>query len=115
MATEIAEGGQATLDAIARLQDASLPLEDRYDASFTDHDPGEGQPGGPGGLTWWWEQFGKSFIDIERDVIETIATPTRMTQDAYGDEARLRVRRVLAAGEQAPARLRCRESVGDRP
>ena len=50
VATEIAEGGQATLDAIARLQDASLPLEDRYDSSFTDHDPGEGQPAGPGGL-----------------------------------------------------------------
>lgn len=78
MATEIAEGGQATVDAVARLVDASLPLEDRYDVSFTDHDPGEGQPAGPGGLAWWWEQFGKSFTDINRDVIETIATPTRL-------------------------------------
>ena len=78
MATEIAEGGQATLDAVARLQDASLPLEDRYDGNFTDHDPGEGQPAGPGGLSWWWEQFGRSFTNIERDVIETIATPTRL-------------------------------------
>jgi len=72
--TETTEGGQASLDAFAKMRDTSLPLEDRYDANFTDHDPAAGQPAGPGGP----EQFGKSFTDIERDVIETIATPTRL-------------------------------------
>jgi hypothetical protein len=74
VATEIAEGGQATLDAFTRMRDASLPVKDRYDESFTDHDPAEGQPAGPSGPAWYWEQFGKSFTDIQREVIELIAT-----------------------------------------
>jgi predicted ester cyclase len=78
MSTEMTEGGKATLDAFARMRDASLPLEVRYDVNFTDHDPAEGQPAGPGGMAWYWEQFGRSFTDIERDVVETIATPTRL-------------------------------------
>ena len=78
MATEIAAGGQAALDAFARMLDSSLPIEDRYDARFTDHDPAAGQPAGPSGPAWFWEQFGKSFTDIERDVIETIVTPNRL-------------------------------------
>ena len=32
----------------------------------------------PYGSAWFWEQFGRSFTDIERDVVETIATPTRL-------------------------------------
>lgn len=78
MATEITEGGQSTLDAFARMRDGSLPLEERFDANFVDHDPAEGQPQGPGGIAWYWEQFGTSFSEVERDVIETIATPTRL-------------------------------------
>jgi len=78
VATEIAEGGQATLDAFARMRDESLPLADRYDVEFTDHDPADGQPPGPSGPAWYWEQFGQSFADIDREVIETIATPTRL-------------------------------------
>ena len=78
MATEIAEGGQATLDAFTRMRDSSLPLEDRYDPDFTDHDPAAGQPAGPSGPAWFWEQFGTSFTDIEREVIETIVTPTHL-------------------------------------
>jgi predicted ester cyclase len=78
VATEIVEGGQSTLDAFKRMRDTSLPLEDRYDDSFIDHDPAKGQPAGPDGMAWFWEQFGKSFTDIERDVIEMIATPTRL-------------------------------------
>ena len=78
VATEIAEGGQAALDAFARMRDSSLPIEDRYDADFTDHDPAAGQPAGPSGPAWFWEQFGKSFSNIERELIETIATPTRL-------------------------------------
>jgi predicted ester cyclase len=78
VATEIAEGGQAALDASTRMRDASLPLEDKYDPGFVDHDPAAGQPAGPSGPAWYWEQFYKSFSDVERDVIETIATPTRL-------------------------------------
>ena len=78
MATEIAEGGQATLEAFMRMRDSSVPVEDRYNADFTDHDPAAGQPAGPSGPAWFWEQFGKSFTDVEREVIETIATPTRL-------------------------------------
>jgi predicted ester cyclase len=78
VATEIAEGGQAALDAFARMRDTSLPDADRYQPGFTDHDPAAGQPAGPGGMAWFWEQFGKSFSDIERDVIETIVTPTKL-------------------------------------
>ncbi len=78
MATELAQGGQATLDAFARMRDSSLPFEERYTADFTDHDPAEGQPAGPEGPAWFWEQFEKSFSEIERQVIETIATPTRL-------------------------------------
>jgi predicted ester cyclase len=78
VATEIAEGGQAALDAVSRMLDPSLPLEDTFDVNFTDHDPANGQPAGPGGLAWYWKQFGKSFTNIEQEVIETIATPTRV-------------------------------------
>jgi predicted ester cyclase len=78
VATEIAEGGQATLDAFTRMRDASVPVEDRYNADFTDHDPAAWQPAGPSGPAWFWEQFGKSFTDIEREVIETIVTPTHL-------------------------------------
>lgn len=77
MATEIAEGGQATLDAFAKVRDASLPFEDRFTADFTDHDPGAGQPAGPGGIAWYWERFGRSFTDVEHEVIDTVVTPTR--------------------------------------
>lgn len=53
-------------------------MGDRYDVNFIDHDPAHGQPAGPGGPAWYWEQFGKSFTDIEREVIETIVTSTRL-------------------------------------
>ncbi len=79
MTTEITEGGQATLDAMQRMRDASLPETERYTADFTDHDPALGQPAGPTGMAWFWEQFGTSFTDLDRDVIETIVTPTRLT------------------------------------
>ena len=77
MATEITDGGQATLDAIERMRDMSKPLEERFQPDFVDHDPAEGQPEGGGGIAWYWEQFGESFSDVEHDVIETVATPTR--------------------------------------
>jgi len=36
------------------------------------------QTRGPPGPAWFWEQFGKSFSDIQRGVIEVIATPTKL-------------------------------------
>jgi predicted ester cyclase len=78
MATEITEGGQATLDARDRMRDQDAPLEDRFDPEFTDHDPAPGQPEDGSGIAWFWERFGESFSDLERDVIETIATPTKI-------------------------------------
>ncbi|MFZ7088943.1 ester cyclase [Curtobacterium sp. RRHDQ10] len=78
MATEITEGGQATLDARDRMRDQDAPLEDRFDPDFTDHDPAPGQPSDGSGIAWFWERFGESFSDLERDVIETIATPTKI-------------------------------------
>lgn len=77
MATEITEGGQATQDAVERMRDQSLSEGDRFDPDFTDHDPAAGQPAGGGGIAWFWEQFGKSFSDVERNVLETIYTPTK--------------------------------------
>jgi predicted ester cyclase len=78
MATEMTEGSQGTLDAATRLGDASLSVADRFTSDFTDHDPAAGQPAGGTGPAWFWEQFGKSFSDLGRDVIETIATPTKL-------------------------------------
>ena len=77
MPTEIAEGGQATIDAMQRMRDSSLPEEERFTSDFTDHDPAAGQPVGPTGMAWFWEQFGKAFSDLDREIIETIVTPTK--------------------------------------
>lgn len=78
MATEITEGGQATLDARDRMRDTDLSLDERFDPAFTDHDPAEGQPSDGSGIAWFWEQFGESFSDLDRTVLETIATPTKL-------------------------------------
>ena len=77
MAIEITEGAEATVAAMDNMRDDSKPLEDRFDPDFLDHDAATGQPAGGGGIAWFWEGFGKSFSDIERDVIETIVTPTK--------------------------------------
>ena len=77
MPTEIAEGRQAAIDAMQRMRDASLPEEERFTSDFTDHDPAAGQPVGPTGMAWFWEQFGKAFTDLDREIIETIVTPTK--------------------------------------
>ena len=77
MAIEITEGAQSTMDAMQRMRETPVAGEERYTADFTDHDPAPGQPAGPTGMAWYWEQFGTSFSDIERDVIETIVTPTK--------------------------------------
>lgn len=44
MATEIAEGGQATLDAFARMRDASLPLEEDTTSTLPIMTPPRGSP-----------------------------------------------------------------------
>jgi predicted ester cyclase len=77
MATEKTEGADATLAAIELMRDMSLPVEERFTADFTDHDPADGQPKDGSGIAWFWEQFGTSFSDLERDVLETIVTPTK--------------------------------------
>jgi predicted ester cyclase len=78
MTSEITDGAQGTVAAVQRMLDQSLPVEERYSPDFTDHDPATGQPDGPTGPAWYWEQFGRSFSDIDRDIIETITTPTRL-------------------------------------
>ena len=77
MATETTDGGQASLDAIERMLDDSRPVEERFHDDFVDHDPAPGQPSGGDGIAWYWAQFGESFSDVDHDVIETIATPTK--------------------------------------
>lgn len=77
MATEITEGGQATMDAVERMRDQERPLDERFTDDFTDHDPADGQPEGGGGIAWFWETFGESFSDVDRTVLETIVTPTK--------------------------------------
>ena len=78
MATEVTEGGQATLDRMTALRDQSLPLEQRFDPAFVDHDPAPGQPADGSGLAWYWAGFADSFSDVERVVVETIATPEHL-------------------------------------
>lgn len=77
MPIEITQGGQATVEAMQRTGDESLPLAERFAADFADHDPAVGQPAGGAGVAWFWEQFGRAFTDLDHDVIETIATPTK--------------------------------------
>jgi predicted ester cyclase len=77
MTTEITADAQQTLDAIERMRDQSLPADERFTDDFVDHDPADGQPAGGGGMAWFWEQFGQAFSDLERDVLETIVTPTK--------------------------------------
>ena len=76
MASEKTEGAQAVLDALERMRDMDKPVEERFTPDFTHHDPAEGQPAGGGGIAWFWEQFGKSFSDLDRNILEEIVTPT---------------------------------------
>jgi predicted ester cyclase len=78
VATEVTEGAQGMVAAVQRLTDQSLTVEDRFTSDFTDHDPAVGQPDGAAGPAWFWEQFEKSFSDLDRDLIETVITPTKM-------------------------------------
>ena len=71
MPTEITEGGQANLDSL--LHPTGDPA-DAFSPDFVDHDPAAGQPAGGAGLAWYWEGFGKSFSDIERNLVDTVAT-----------------------------------------
>lgn len=75
--TELTDGAQATLDAVERMRDGDLPYDERYTPDFVDHDPAAGQPEGGTGMAWFWERFGESFSDLDREVLDTVATPTR--------------------------------------
>ena len=78
MAVEVTAGGGPTLEARDRMRQQDLPLEERFTPDFTDHDAADGQPDDGSGIAWFWEQFGKAFTDIEREDVETIATPTKV-------------------------------------
>lgn len=71
MPTEITEGGQANLDSMFH---PTGDFADGFSPDFVDHDPADGQPAGGAGLAWYWEGFGKSFSDIGRELVDTIAT-----------------------------------------
>lgn len=77
MATETTEGSQPVLDGIELMRDRDRPVSERFTDDFTDHDPADGQPSDGSGIAWFWEQFGKSFSDLDRTVLETIVTPTK--------------------------------------
>lgn len=78
MATEITVDGEPTLAARDRMRDHDRPLDERFTADFTDHDPAPGQPSDGSGLAWFWERFGESFSDVDRQDLETIVTPTKV-------------------------------------
>jgi predicted ester cyclase len=78
MATEITPGAEHVLESLGKVVDQSVPIEERFDPDFVDHDPADGQPQGGGGLAWYWEGFAGSFSDVDRQIIETIATPTHV-------------------------------------
>lgn len=75
MGTEITDGGQKVLDVAQARREGSAPTERLFTDDFVDHDPGEGQPAGGAGLAWYWEGFERSFSDMTRDIVETVATP----------------------------------------
>ena len=79
MADEILPGGQANLDLMQR--SASGSDDDRaamFAPDFVDRDPAPDQPAGGAGLAWFWDGFGKSFSDVEQDLVHTVATPEHL-------------------------------------
>jgi predicted ester cyclase len=79
MATEITPGSEQTLEAHARWRDHDAPVDEKFTPDFVDHDAAEGQPAGGEGPGWFWARFEKSFSDVERTIVETIATPRHVT------------------------------------
>lgn len=69
MAEEIIGSGAQLLD---RMMQRS---EDLFSPDFVDRDPADGQPAGGAGLGWYWEQFGRSFSDVDQKIVDTVATP----------------------------------------
>jgi predicted ester cyclase len=80
MPDEIVPGGEANLAVMQRRREAmaggdAASVEALFSPGFVDHDPAEGQPDGAAGLTWYWDGFERSFSDVQRDTVHTIATP----------------------------------------
>jgi len=80
VATEILPGGEANLAIMQRRRDAmaagdTAAVEAVFAPGFVDHDPAAGQPAGAEGLTWYWAGFDRSFSDVSREVLDTVATP----------------------------------------
>lgn len=80
MPDEVVEGGQANLDLMQRRREGMASgdpdaMRDLFDPGFVDHDPAADQPEGGEGLAWYWADFEKSFSDVERERVHTVATP----------------------------------------
>ncbi|MFJ3378853.1 ester cyclase [Curtobacterium sp. NPDC090217] len=78
MAVEVTVDGEPTLTARDRMRQQDRPLEERFTVDFIDHDAADGQPSDGSGIAWFWEQFGEAFSDVQREDVETIATPTKV-------------------------------------
>ena len=80
MPDEVVDGGQANLDLLQRRREAmssgdTAGVEAVFADGFVDHDGADGQPEGAAGLTWYWDGFDRSFSDVQREVVHTVATP----------------------------------------
>ena len=80
MADEIVAGAEPNLALMQRRREAMAAGDDAtvealFSPAFVDHDPGDGQPAGPAGLTWYWAGFDESFSEVERQTVHTVATP----------------------------------------
>jgi len=80
MPDEIVDGAEPNLALMQRRREAmaagdATAVEAMFSADFVDHDPAAGQPDGAAGLTWYWDGFERSFSDVRREVVHTVATP----------------------------------------
>lgn len=80
MPDEVLPGAEANLSIMQRRREAmargdSAAVEALFSPDFVDHDPAEGQPAGAAGLTWYWDGFERSFSEVRRETVHTVATP----------------------------------------
>ena len=79
MGIEITDGGQRVLDVAQARAEGNAPDDELFTPDLGYHDPAEGLPPGGAGLAWYWDGFAKSFSDVRRERLETIATPEHLT------------------------------------
>jgi predicted ester cyclase len=80
MPDETVPGAEANLSVMQRRRAAmaagdAATVEALFSPDFVDHDPADGQPPGAAGLTWYWDGFERSFSDVRREALDTVATP----------------------------------------